>query len=91
MSASQTFGAPKLRHIAEVESLIGEAVERVVTKFPEWLSQRIVLINKLIEALETNASWVSLFGVTGELNVPDTDEPGEIFQPLHQVKEVGRY
>jgi hypothetical protein len=42
----------------------------------------------VIEALETKASWVDLFGVTGELNVPRKDTQGELLEPLQRVEEV---
>ena len=45
-------------------------------------------MNKLIEALETSAAWVDLFGVTGELVVPGETEENELKEPLELVKEV---
>lgn len=72
----------------EVETLISEAVETAATEAPQWFPQRNILSGKLIEALETNASWVDLFGITGEVDVPDSEEPDEILQPLQRVKEV---
>ena len=45
-------------------------------------------MNKLIEALETSANWVDLFGVTGELIVPGQTEEDELKEPLELVKEV---
>jgi len=73
----------------EVESLVSQTVQTVVTESPSWLPYRDGLINVLIEALEKHASWVDLFGVTGELNVPGEDIQGELFEPLQRVKEVG--
>ncbi|KIM80718.1 hypothetical protein PILCRDRAFT_821974 [Piloderma croceum F 1598] len=72
----------------EVESLVGQAVQTVVTRSPSWIPYRDALVNILIEALETKASWVDLFGVTGELNVPHKDTQRELFEPFQQVKEV---
>jgi len=74
----------------EVESLVGQAVQTVVTESPSWLPHRDDLVNMLVEALETKASWVDLFGVTGELNVPGNDAQGELLEPLRTVKEVLR-
>jgi hypothetical protein len=72
----------------EVESLVGQAVQTVVTESPSWLPHRDILVNILIEALESKASWVDLFGITGELDVPGTDAQGELLKPLQRAKEV---
>lgn len=78
-----------LNFTSEVEALITQAAESLVTESPQWLVHRDLLVNKLVESLETNASWVDLFGVTGELNVPGETEPGELFEPLQVAKDVG--
>jgi hypothetical protein len=70
---------------------VGQAVQTVVIRSPSWIPYRDVLVNILIEALETKASWVDLFGVTGELNVPHKDTQGELFEPFQQVKEVSSF
>lgn len=72
----------------EVELLVGEAVDSVVSRSPTWRSHRETIVNKLIEALEASATWVELFGVTGELVVPGQSEGDEIREPLELVKEV---
>ncbi|TFK86916.1 hypothetical protein K466DRAFT_586827 [Polyporus arcularius HHB13444] len=54
----------------EVESLIEHAVSEVVVETPALESLRQDMIDKLVQALETDASWVELYGVTGELVVP---------------------
>ncbi|KAI0724064.1 trafficking protein particle complex subunit 10 [Cerioporus squamosus] len=54
----------------EVESLIEHAVSEVVVETPALEPLRQDLIDKLVQALETDASWVELYGVTGELVVP---------------------
>ena len=77
-----------MRSLLEVESLVGQAVQTVITESPSWLPHRDDLVNMLVEALETKASWVDLFGVTGELNVPGNDAQGELLEPLRTVKEV---
>lgn len=73
---------------AEVELLIEETVDSVVTSSPTWRPHREPIVNKLIEALETSAAWVDLFGVTGELVVPGETEDDELQEPLDLVKEV---
>ena len=50
------------------------------------------MIDKLVQALESEASWVELYGITGELVVPGitlTDD--EIGSGLRQVMEVSSY
>lgn len=74
----------------EVESLIIEAVQTVITEEHSWLPHRDVIVGKLIGTLEADASWVDLFGVTGELNVPGKDEQ-ELAEPLQRAKEVCRF
>lgn len=74
----------------EVESLITEAAQTVIIEEPSWLPHRDVIIGKLIKALEADASWVDLFGVTGELNVPGKDE-NEPAEPLQRAKEVCQF
>lgn len=76
--------------LLEVESLITEAVQTVVIEKPSWLPHRDAIIRKLIEALEADASWVDLFGVTGELNVPGENKH-ELAELLQQTKEVRRF
>lgn len=71
----------------EVESLVAEAVQTTVAENSSWLSHSDSIVGKLIEALETDASWVELFGTTGELKVPDKDEQ-ELVEALQRVKEV---
>jgi len=75
------------RDLLEVESLVAEAVQTVVVENPAWLPHSDLVVGKLIEALEADASWVELFGATGELNVPDKKEQ-ELVEPLQRAKEV---
>lgn len=70
---------------------MGQAVQTVVTRSPSWIPYRDVLVNIFIEALETKASWVDLFGVTGELDVPHKDTRKELFEPFQQAKEVSSF
>lgn len=73
-----------------MESLITEAVQTVITEEQSWLPHRDIIVGKLIETLEADASWVDLFGVTGELNVPSKDEQ-ELAEPLQRAKEVRHF
>ncbi|KAG6918038.1 hypothetical protein DXG01_016893 [Tephrocybe rancida] len=63
----------------EVESVVEEIVDQVLLDSPSPHEHRATLINKLVEALENDATWVDLYGITGELRVPSTpkDEANE--------------
>jgi len=74
----------------EVESLVGQTVQAVVTESPSWFTYHTALVNTIVAVLEKTASWVDVFEVTGELNVPGEDPEGELIEPLQRVKEVLR-
>jgi len=46
------------------------------------VENRIILTGKLIDALESDAGWVEIYGITGELIVPDTHEADVGIQEL---------
>ncbi|KAK7014963.1 trafficking protein particle complex subunit 10 [Favolaschia claudopus] len=70
----------------EVEALIETSVDQVLAQSADVLGERVELINKLVEALEQDSAWVELYGVSGELNVPDVfGELGEADEPLKRV------
>jgi hypothetical protein len=74
---------------SEVENFIRDSVQDVVVNFPSLLSQRDVLVDELLRVLENDASWVELYGITGELIIPAVDErPGERGECLDLVKRV---
>ncbi|KAI0327179.1 hypothetical protein GY45DRAFT_1328000 [Cubamyces sp. BRFM 1775] len=73
----------------EVESLIELAVEEVVTETPILGRLRQDMIDTLVQALETDASWVELYGVTGELVVPGVvPEENDKGAALRRVLEI---
>ncbi|KAF7322882.1 hypothetical protein HMN09_00067600 [Mycena chlorophos] len=75
----------------EVESLIDSTVEKVLDNSPALLAERVKLVNQLVEALEQDSGWVDLYGVSGELVVPDSvGGLGEDDSPLHQVVKLLR-
>lgn len=55
----------------EVESFIEDAVDEALLASPSTLLHRELLINSFVQALEKDASWVQMYGITGELIVPD--------------------
>ena len=73
----------------EVEHIIEREVEAVLQASPSSLKTRIIMVGNLIDALESDAGWVELYGITGELIVPDTHkEEDEIDELLKKVKQV---
>ncbi|PIL24147.1 hypothetical protein GSI_13900 [Ganoderma sinense ZZ0214-1] len=73
----------------EVEALIELAVSEVSSKTPSLDSFRQDMIDKLVQALELEASWVELYGITGELVVPGiTPTDDEVGSGLRQVMET---
>ena len=51
---------------------------------------REMLIDRLVEALSKSADWIELYGVTGELIVPENlSEDGELAAAFARLKEVG--
>ncbi|KAF5386686.1 hypothetical protein D9615_001912 [Tricholomella constricta] len=75
----------------EVESVIGEVVTNVLEGSSSPHHHRVTVVNKLVEALEHDAGWVDLYGITGELNVPSTpqdDVDEETCQLLDKAKTL---
>ncbi|EKM83061.1 hypothetical protein AGABI1DRAFT_118454 [Agaricus bisporus var. burnettii JB137-S8] len=73
---------------AEVRDLIEKEVEAVMEE-DESRIHYVSLINHLIQALGNDASWVELYGVTGELVIPDMpqDSDSDFGGKLLTVKE----
>lgn len=73
----------------EVESIIEKEVRKLVKGTPASHQHRILVVSKLINALESDAAWVYLYDITGELHVPDVQkEPGEIGELLQKARQV---
>ena len=69
--------------------MIELVVSEVTSNTPSLDPLRQDMIDKLVQALEAEASWVELYGVTGELVVPGiTPVDDEIGSGLHEVMEV---
>ncbi|KAJ3509402.1 hypothetical protein NLJ89_g5241 [Agrocybe chaxingu] len=72
----------------EVESVIEDEVQAVLEESPSTVQHRIALVSKLIDALESDAAWVDLYGITGELVVPDIHkEAGEVGELLKKARK----
>ncbi|KAH7923870.1 hypothetical protein BV22DRAFT_1113164 [Leucogyrophana mollusca] len=73
----------------EVESLIKEAVDTATSDHADATSHRQILIGKLVDYLESDADWVRLYGVTGELNIPGSlNFEGELAEVFNSVKTL---
>lgn len=69
--------------------MIGLSVEEVAQEMPSVEPYRRELVDKLVQALESEAGWVQLYGITGELIVPGTtEEDGDFGAALIRLKEV---
>lgn len=76
---------------AEVEALIETTVSRVVDETPSLEPCRRALIERLTQALESDAKWVELYGLTGEVLAPViADENDELEAGLQRATQVCR-
>ncbi|KAJ4488048.1 trafficking protein particle complex subunit 10 [Lentinula aciculospora] len=73
----------------EVEFVVQEAVDRAIVESPSWKLHRIPLVSKLIQMLETDASWVEIYGISGELHIPKSpSSDGALREPVEVVKKM---
>jgi hypothetical protein len=79
--------------LSEVENLIRDSVRDVVLNVSKLLPQRDALADELLKVLENDASWVELYGITGELIMPplDKSQAEERQECLDLVKQVPPY
>lgn len=67
----------------EIRYLVTEAVDSVVDE----PSQRTVLVEAIIRALEKDSSWVQHYNLAGEIQLPKIEEVD--VSELEEVKQVG--
>ncbi|THH29639.1 hypothetical protein EUX98_g4553 [Antrodiella citrinella] len=73
----------------EVEQVMETVVGEVVTKTESLEPFRAEILDTLVQALEKDASWVSLYEITGELVIPDiTIEEDAVGQALEEIKKL---
>lgn len=72
----------------EVESFIGAAVDEALAASPSTSVHRDFLVNIFVQALEQDVSWIELYGITGELNVPGLPTGGETGDVLSLAADV---
>lgn len=71
-----------------MESIIEYYVQTVLKDSPS-LQHHNILVDTLVDALESDAKWVELYAITGELIVPDIhEEQGELGELLKKAKQV---
>lgn len=75
--------------LIEVKDLIEREVQAVLDD-DESRKHHTPLVNHLTEALGSDASWVELYRVTGELIVPEMPQDNEFGEKLSGVKEVSQ-
>jgi trafficking protein particle complex subunit 10 len=69
--------------------VLEQSVDEVVEELPQYGGERNRLITHMIRALESDADWVELYGITGELKVPPFDDDSVTKEILFRVREVG--
>lgn len=68
--------------------MLEQAVDEAVDEFPQHGADRSRLIAHMIHALESNANWVELYSITGELKVPASDDDAAPKEVLARIREV---
>ncbi|KAF9476341.1 hypothetical protein BDN70DRAFT_923371 [Pholiota conissans] len=71
----------------EVESIVQGLVREILEEIQLKAHTRIVLVSKIIDALESDAAWVEMYGITGELLVPSTKDDGEHAELLQEARK----
>ena len=73
----------------EVESFIRYAIHQVLSGASFASVDSSTLMSKFVQALEGDASWVDLYGITGELVVPKLSHPDtELTEAFERTAEV---
>ncbi len=75
--------------LIEVKDLIEREAQTVLDD-NESKKHYAPLVNHITEALGSDASWVELYGVTGELIVPEMPQDNELGETLSALKEVSQ-
>ncbi len=69
--------------------MLEQAVDEALDEFPQPGSDRSRLIAHMIQALESDANWVELYSITGELNIPASDNDATPKEVQTRIQEVG--
>jgi len=75
----------------EVEALVSETVQDILSQRSQGDEQGNELIKKVVEYLESEPSWIELYSATGELLIPCSLDVGEglteTFASVQKVSE----
>ncbi|KAG6845701.1 hypothetical protein H0H87_004962 [Tephrocybe sp. NHM501043] len=74
-----------------VESVVEESVTRALVDSSSPHQHRAIIINNIVKALENDAGWVDLYGITGEIKisrVPKADLSEEAAELLEKAKQL---
>jgi hypothetical protein len=69
--------------------VLEQTVDEALKDFPRHGCDRNRLITQIVRALESDAGWVELYGITGELNVPTFDVDSAAKEISSRIREVG--
>ena len=70
-----------------MEYVIEKTVAKVLGDSASMNHHRVTMVNTLVKALENDAGWVDLYGITGELNVPAGTPQARTEDSLRQLLE----
>jgi trafficking protein particle complex subunit 10 len=68
--------------------MLEQAIDEALDEFPQYDAERSRLIAHMIQALESDANWVELYSITGELKVPASDDDAALKEVLTRIREV---
>ncbi len=68
--------------------MLEQAVDEALDNLPQHSPDRTRLIAHMVQALESDANWVELYGITGELKVPASDDDTTPKEVLTRIREV---
>ena len=68
--------------------MLEQAVNEALDEFPQHGTDRSRVIAHMIQALESDANWVELYSITGELKVPASDDDAALKEVLTRIREV---
>ena len=69
--------------------MLEQVVDEALDELPRHGADRSRLFAHIIQALESDANWVELYSITGELKVPASDDDMTLKDVLTRIREVG--
>jgi len=68
--------------------VLEQALDEALDEFPQHGVDRSRLIAHLIQALESDANWVELYSITGELKVPTSNDDAALKEVLTRIRKI---